>query len=118
MYFSYGLPLCLDAGDIPPSESLVHAVYTDDHLLVVFSSRIQAWSAGQHRIKLGEVVVGLSDLEKEGRYVAAAWCQSRHRLALVVRNRGWGWAWGLGGTACMPVATKTGHLGVQGVQEK
>lgn len=87
MYFSYGIPQCLEVGDASSADSLVDALYTDDHLLVIFPSRVQAWSSGQHRIKLGEVQVAPGDLDSEGPYVAAAWCQARHRLALVVRGR-------------------------------
>lgn len=88
MYFPYGFPQCLDAGEVPPSEGLVDTTFTDQHLLLTYSSRIQAWSAGRHRIRVGEVVVSPTDLEDEGEHVAAAWCQRRRRLALVVS---WGW---------------------------
>ncbi|KAL6766919.1 hypothetical protein ACKKBG_A37895 [Auxenochlorella protothecoides x Auxenochlorella symbiontica] len=88
MYFPYGFPQCLDAGEVPPSERLVDTTFTDQHLLLTYSSRIQAWSAGRHRIRVGEVVVSPTDLEDEGEHVAAAWCQSRRRLALVT-SRGY-----------------------------
>lgn len=84
MYFAYGFPQSLAAGTIRDQERFVDAIATEDHILVVYSDRIQAWSAGQHRIRLGEVVVGERDRQAEGAYIACSWQQGRRRLALLV----------------------------------
>lgn len=85
MYFAYGFPQSLVAGEIGPDERFIKAIPTDDHVLLIYSDRIQAWSAGQHRIRLGEVVVDGRDRRTEGSYTAGTWNQNRRRLALLVR---------------------------------
>lgn len=88
MYFAYGCPksyrLVARKGD-RQDESVVYASFNRSDLLVcVTPLRVQLWSGGQHRIKIGELVRDEDTIQRHGTNIRAWWCPARRVIAVAV----------------------------------
>lgn len=86
-YFAFGWPKAFFTGLPVESGDGTHALYASlntDYLIVVYPAAVQMWSAGQHRVKLGEVIRKQEDVEEQGANMRAHWCPTRKLLAVVV----------------------------------
>lgn len=81
MYVPYGWPIAIWTG-IQDDEEVLVVHSGEDVLLLVTTVRIQAWTAGSQRVKLGETLVS----DDEGTVVAAHWDAPRERLVVLVRG--------------------------------
>ena len=91
MYFSYGWPKAHSTGtsaSLGDAECIYCSQGTGDYVIAVFSSSIQVWSGGQHRVKLGELHRGQEAVEEEGSNLRAHWCPSKRVLAVAVSGGG------------------------------
>eukprot|EP00850_Spirogloea_muscicola_P003181 SM000012S25443 [mRNA] locus=s12:1087565:1095716:- [translate_table: standard] len=85
MYIAYGWPKILraierDSGD---GELLAHVSVGGGLLVIVSSSTIQVWTAGQHRVKLGELVRSEKSISDDGGSCQAFWNHGLETLAVV-----------------------------------
>jgi len=108
-YFPYGFPrvLCSSSGGSPTSASSAPAppddggsgsgsnswVHVQQHhgfLLAVSEEGLQLWSAGLHKLRLGQAARTAESVQAEGRNVAAFWCGSKGLVAVLVGAPGRG----------------------------
>lgn len=88
MYISYGWPKVLAALE-PGSlqEEIVSIVVDHDYFVLVSTSRIQVWTGGQHRVKLGTFTRGHDSIKADGLNRKAFWSSSKRSLAVLVSIR-------------------------------
>ena len=94
MYFAYGFPKTFRLGSLPfpggEREEVVFASFGgsshQELLLIVTSIRLQIWSGGKDRIKLGEYLRSRKALEREGVAAAATWSPSKRRIAVATEK--------------------------------
>lgn len=87
MYFAFGWPKVLAALE-PGSrqEDVVYLFLDQDFFVLVSTSRIQLWTGGQHRVKLGTYTREAESLQTEGLNKKAFWSSSKRSLAVLVRT--------------------------------
>ena len=85
MYISYGWPKVLAALE-PGSnqEDVVHLAIDQEYLVIVSTSRIQVWTGGQHRVKLGTYTREEDSIKADGLNRKAFWSTSKRTLAVLV----------------------------------
>lgn len=86
MYISYGWPKVLAALE-PGStqEEVVYIATDEDYFVLVSTSRIQVWTGGQHRVKLGTFTREQESIRTDGLNRRAFWSSSKRNLAVLVR---------------------------------
>lgn len=90
MYISYGWPKVLAALDTgAKQEDVVYLAIDQDYFVIVSTSRIQVWTGGQHRVKLGTYTRGDESIKADGLNRKAFWSNSKRNLAVLV---GFEWA--------------------------
>ena len=88
MYISYGWPKVLAALE-PGShqEDVVYIAIDQDYFVLVSTSRIQVWTGGQHRVKLGTFTREEESIRADGLNRKAFWSSAKRNLAILVRSR-------------------------------
>jgi len=90
MYFAYGCPKSYRLAartDDRQDEPVVYASFRGSDLLVcVTSERVQLWSGGQHRIKIGELVRDEDAIKQHGRNMRAWWCPAKRVIVVAVSS--------------------------------
>ena len=85
MYFGYGWPKSLNTGVGPQDTEAIYLCQASGEFVIsVFTSTVQVWSGGQHRLKVGEVLRSSEQLALEGPFVRAHWCPQKRVLAVAV----------------------------------
>lgn len=86
MYFAFGWPKVLAALEPGFKQEDVVYLYLDQEFFVLVStSRIQLWTGGQHRVKLGTHTRDAESVKREGLNRKAFWSSSKRSLAVLVR---------------------------------
>ena len=87
MYVAYGWPKVLAALEGQANQEDVVFLHLDqDFFILVTTSRIQIWTGGQHRVKLGTFERSQESLRTEGLNRKAFWSSSKRSLAILVRH--------------------------------
>ena len=85
MYISYGWPKVLAA--LEPGckhEEVVYIAIDQDYCVLVSTSRIQVWTGGQHRVKLGTYTREEGSIATDGLNRKAFWSSTKRNLAVLV----------------------------------
>jgi hypothetical protein len=86
MYISFGWPKVLAALEPGTTqEEVVHIAVDQDFFVLVSTSRIQLWTGGQHRVKLGTYTRDADSIKADGLNRKAFWSTSKRSLAVLVR---------------------------------
>lgn len=88
MYFPFGFPRILQAGEFGREEEWIFTQHDHQHLVAISQTSVQLWSTGLHKLRLSIVVRSDENVEQEGRHVAAFWCSNKAAIAVLVRNKG------------------------------
>ena len=90
MYAAYGWPRILATSDaLLHQEDVIYIHVDHDYLVLVTTSRIQIWTGGQHRVRLGCFSRSLESLRSDGLNKKAHWVSSKRSLAILVGATSW-----------------------------
>lgn len=85
MYVAYGWPNVLAALEGQANQEDVVFLHLDhEFFIIVTTSRIQIWTGGQHRVKLGTFKRSGESLRAEGLNRKAFWSSIKRSLAVLV----------------------------------
>jgi hypothetical protein len=84
MYVAYGWPKLLSISPGSSQDDIVHLSVLQDWLLLVSSSRVQIWSASQHKTRLGQCTRDTPSLLEEGVNIEAVWSTDVKTIAVLV----------------------------------
>lgn len=85
MYFAFGWPKVLAALEPGAKQEEVVYLFTDqEYFVLVSTTRIQLWTGGQHRVKLGTFTREAESIQAEGLNRKAYWSSVRRSLAVLV----------------------------------
>ncbi|KAH9536131.1 hypothetical protein CY35_17G090800 [Sphagnum magellanicum] len=83
MYVAYGWPKLLSISAGSSQGDIVHLSVLQDWLLLVSSSRVQIWSASQHKTRLGQCTRDTPSLLEEGVNIEAVWSTDVKTIAVL-----------------------------------
>lgn len=85
MYITFGWPKVLAALESDEKqEEVIYIAIDQDYFVIVSTSRIQLWTGGRHRVKLGTFTRGEESIRNDGLNRKALWNSSRRNLAVLV----------------------------------